>query len=90
MNIEEALDTQQEICDAFDSLLLGDYDAQMFADAFTNGGEQAMHVLAEAARLVANLQLEGVRDAYLASPVVARFMDKTGFVAFLPPGATNE
>ncbi len=32
-----------------------------------------------------NLNLAGVKDLYLTDPSIKRFMDRTGFVAFLTP-----
>ena len=40
-------------------------------------------VVMEAARLVANLNLDGVRDLYLNDNKIARFMDRTGFIELL-------
>ncbi len=37
-----------------------------------------------------NLNLAGVKDLYLTNPLIARFMDRTGFVAFIDPPGDDE
>lgn len=56
--LRQALDTHDELCDAFDAYLLTETheDAEgkriWLTHRFINGGEKAMHALAEAARAV--------------------------------------
>lgn len=56
--LRQALDTHHELCDAFDAYLLAETDEDAvgkrswLAHRFINGGEKAMHALAEAARSV--------------------------------------
>jgi len=56
--LHQALDTHHELCDAFDAFLLAETheDAEgkriWLTHRFINGGEKAMHELAEAARSV--------------------------------------
>src|SRR5690606_34371842 len=56
--LRQALDTHHELCDAFDAYLLAETDEDAvgkrswLAHRFINGGEKAMHALAEAAQSV--------------------------------------
>ena len=61
--LDDALDRWQQVCDDFDALLLGDLTSHVFVERFTNGGEQAGHRLAEAARKVANPDYQAAAKA---------------------------